>query len=184
MWPANPIDPQIAMMAAAERYAFYAALLSISLIVASIAVFLFVRNDLRSSALAAATLCVHPLWTVTDAWYDNGATLRLASNIWICVGCVAISAALLAVYRHGANTRGCLNGRFTCRSLLMLAVIVAIILVLVRPPLADEIPVSKSLPALGLMVMLIIALRPSETRHRDERATGIEIPLLLDRDRD
>ncbi len=41
------------MTAAAEQYAYSAAWVSVSLLVAAIAVFLWLRNDLRSSCLAA-----------------------------------------------------------------------------------------------------------------------------------
>lgn len=182
MWSVNPIDPYVAMTAAAERYALHAAWVSVPLIVASIAVFFFLRNDLMSSSLAAATLFVHPVWTVTDAWYDNGATLRLASTIWIVVGCVAISSALFAVYRHGIKTRGRWNPRFAIRSLLILTVIVVIILVLTRPPLTEQIPVSRSLPALGLVFSLVIAACSRDGRHQRRRPMQIDIPFEFNGD--
>lgn len=169
-------DPTRVAIAAAEEYALHAGLVSISLIAASIAIFLFLRSDLRSSAVAAATLCVHPLWTVTDVGYDNGATLRLASTVWIFFGCVAILAALISVYRHRSVPRGRLNLRFTSMSLLMLAALVAIVLVLVRPPLSDEIPVSRSLPILGLMIALIIVMAPARSRRPSKCPATVDEP--------
>ena len=173
-------DPKSVAIAAAEEYAFYAGLVSISLIVAAILIFLLFRSDVRASAVAAATLCVHPLWTVTEVWHDNGATLRLASTVWIFFGCVAIFAALFSVYRRRSMPRGRLNLRFTIMSLLMLASLVAIVLVLVRPPLSDEIPVSRSLPLLGLMVALIIGMAPAKVRPRAKRGVQVTIPPTYD----
>ena len=179
MWSVNPpVDANVVMIEAAESYAFYAALVSLSLIVAAISIFLFVRHDTRSSALAAATLCVHPVWTFTNIWYDYGAALRLASTIWIFVGCGALAAALWAVYRHRKTPRETWHLRFTSQSLLMITVIVAIVMVLIGPPIADEIPVSRSLPAVSLMFMVLIALRPRDSRLRDRRPTQVAIPSL------
>ena len=173
-------DPKHAAIAAAEEYAFRSGLFSICLILASIAIFLLVRSDLRSSAITAAMLCVHPLWTVTHVWHDNGATLRLASTIWIFFGCVAILAALGSVYRHRSVPRGRLNLRFTSMSLLMLATLVAIVLVLVRPPLSEEIPVARSLPAVGLMFSLVIIMAPARSRRASKRPVQVTIQSTRD----
>jgi len=162
-------SPTRVAITAAEAYALHTGLVSISLMVAAIAIFLFLRSDLRSSAVAAATLCVHPLWTVTDVGYDNGATLRLASTVWIFFGCVAILAAFISVYRHRSLPRGRLRLRITSMGLLMLVALIAIVLALVRPPLADEIPTSRSLPALGLVFALIIVMASSRFRRPSNR---------------
>lgn len=177
MWPISPVDPIAAAVAAAESYAFYTALASIPLILISIGVFLFVRNEVRASALAAATLCVHPVWTVTETWYDNGLTLRVTSTLWIFVGAAAFFSALLSVRRHGIGRRAWPSLRFTSRSLLGIIAIVAAFLVLTRPPISDLIPVTQSLPAIGLMFMLAIALDAPVAARRRARPTRIEIPL-------
>lgn len=182
--PANPVDPVVAMRVAAESYAFYAALVSIPMTLAAIAVFLFARHDLRSASLAAAILCMHPAWTVTETWYDDGATLRLASTAWIVLACVALAVALFSACRHGMKTREHTAMRFTSRSLVMLTTIVAVILVLSRPPISDVVPVSRSLPSVGLTFMLIIALHsPVRRRHR-KLPIRIAIPLDVNAGRD
>jgi peptidoglycan/LPS O-acetylase OafA/YrhL len=184
MWPVNPIDLEAAMMAAAERYAFYAALVSILLTVAAIGVFLFARQDLRSAALTATTLCVHPAWTVTETWYDDGATLRLASTIWIVLACLILAAALLSAYRHGVRRRSPGHLRFTSRSLGLLTGLAAIVFVLARPPLSDIFPVSRSLPAVGVLMMLIIAVHAPQHRRHRTLPTRITMPLKFDADGD
>ncbi len=165
------------MRAAAESYAFYAALFSIPMTVAAILLFLFARHDLRAVSLAAATLCVHPLWTVTETWHDNGAALRLASTVWIVVACLALVAALFSTYRNGIQTWKRPDLRFTIQSLVILTTAVAILLVLARPPIADVIPASRSVPAVGLAFMLFVAFRSSGQRRRNQLPDRIEVPL-------
>ncbi len=120
---------------------------------------------------------------MTDTWYDNGEALRLASTIWILIGCIALFASLFAVYRQGIRLRGRLSLRFTSRSVLMLTVVVAMVIVLIRPPLSDAIPVSRSLPALGLFLMAIIALHRPEVMNHIKRPVRIEIPNQHDIER-
>ena len=185
MWPVHPpVDPAVAMRAAAESYAFHAALVSIPMTVAAIAIFLLARHDLRSASLAAAILCVHPAWTVTETWYDNGATLRLASTVCIGISCISVAVAIFFACRHGIKKRERMHLRFTSRSLVMLATVVAVILVLARPPLTNVVPVSRSLPAVGLTFMMLVALHsPKRWRHR-YLPHRIDIPLELGSDRD
>jgi hypothetical protein len=177
MWPFNPVDPAVAMRAAAESYAFSAALVSIPMTVAAILLFLFARHDLRAVSLAAATLCVHPLWTVTETWYDNGAALRLASTVWIVLACFALFAALFSTYRYGIKAWKLPDLRFTIQSLVILTTAVAILLVLARPPIAHVIPASQSVPAVGLTFMLFVAFRCSGQRRQNQLPDRIEIPL-------
>lgn len=161
---------------AAERYAFNAAIFSIPFLLAAILLFLLVRNDLRSCCLASAALCVHPLWTVTDPWYDNGAWLRLASTAWMVVALVATTAAMISVYRHRRAPRPRLNLRITYGSLMVLTVFAAMALALARPPLSEQIPVSRSLPALGMMIAMVVAFQPGGLRHQRERPARVEVP--------
>jgi hypothetical protein len=167
----------MAMRAAAESFAFYAALVSIPMIVAAIALFLFARHDLRSVGLVAATLCVHPLWTVTETWYDNGAGLRLASTVWIVLACLALSAALFSTYRNGIKSWKRPDLRFTIQSLFVLTTAVAILLVVARPPIADVIPASRSVPAIGLTFVLFVAFRCSGQKRQIPLPDRIEIPV-------
>jgi len=127
---------------------------------------------------------VHPVWTVTDTWYDNGETLRLASTAWITLGCIAIALALFSVRWLGIERQKRIYFRFTSRSLIMATTVLAVVLVLARTSITDVIPASRSLPAVWLAFMLLIALHSSEHKHRKQIPRQIEIPAQLDANRE
>ncbi len=180
----GPADPDVLITAAAEHYAFWAAVVSISLIVASAAAWLFLLNSLSCCCLAAIPLFVHPMWTVTSLRHDNGATLRFASTLWVFVACAAISMALIAIYRRGAQVPQRWLPRFTSQFFLILVVLVAITLALTRPPLSDEIPVSRSLPALGVLAMLFIAAFSRKPTHVRKQPVRIHVSPEFNTNRD
>jgi quinol-cytochrome oxidoreductase complex cytochrome b subunit len=180
----SAVDPDQLLITAAQRYALQAGLVSIFLLVAAAAIYFGLRNNLRAVCLTAALLCIQPVWTVTEIHSDLGTTLRVASTIWMFVGCFAFLAALTEVYRHGVEMPRRWIPRVTSRGLLMLIAYAAIVLALTRPPISEEIPVSKSLPALGLLTMLGIAAYPSRQSCRREIRRRIDIPEEWTADRD
>src|SRR5690606_34802309 len=145
-------------------------------IVASAAAWFFLRNSLSCCCLAATPLFVHPMWTVTSVRHDNGATLRFASTLLVFVACAVISMALIAIYRHGVQVPQRWLPRFTSQSFLILVVLVAITLALTRPPLSEEIPVFRSLPALGVLAMLFIAASSRKPTHARNQPVRIHVP--------
>lgn len=177
-------DPNALVIAAAERYAFHAAIFSISLIVASAAMWLFLRNSLSCCCFVATPLFAHPIWTVTWVQHDNGATLRLASTIWIFMACAAMITVAISIYRHGVQLPQSWLPRFTCHSFLILIVLMVVPMALTRPPLSDEIPTARSVPALGILTMLFIGIISWPPRSVRKQPARFQIPpeLYLQRD--
>jgi len=171
------VDPRFAMINAAEDFAFSAALLSISITAISVAAWLVFRRDLRSSALAIAPQCVHPAWFLSNAtvWYDDGATLMLASRIWIAFAFIGLFAAMQSVYRNRTKPRKRLKLQITTRGLLVLTFVTAIILVFASPSISDQIPVSQSVAAFGMICMLVIYFYPTAIERRIKRAVRVRL---------
>ncbi|QDS94954.1 hypothetical protein FF011L_37380 [Roseimaritima multifibrata] len=64
----------------------------------------------------------------------------------------------------------------------MLTTAVAATLFLTQPPMFDVVPLSRILPAIWVVFMLIIALHSAEPRRQRKLPVQIEVPSALNAD--
>lgn len=147
-----------AAIAASERYAVAASLVSIPLLVVAAAIFSFARGSVRGACLNLMPLMIHPIWSISARGGDCGIILRSASTIWVALSLVLVFNALAAMRRHGAGgTHTTLQ--FTLRSLLACGLLAALVVAVSRSPLVGY------LPLLGLLAVTTAAIWPVSIRR-------------------
>jgi hypothetical protein len=167
------------LIAAAERYAFRAAALSLPLILLSAVILLFLRNNVRACCICLMPLSIHPVWLMNAGPYDCGKQLRLASAVWIGIGVTSVVIACLSIYRNGIDTTRLRLPQFTTESLFLVIGLVACVLVLIRPPLVDILPTLNILSGLAFVALAVVGIRSPNGKERRRLPSRMEIPSDL-----
>ena len=177
----DQIDPAIEAMRSAVAFANTSACVSVLLAVSAVVVWLVARGDLRSSAFTIAPQCVHPAWYFSRRmiWYDNGEAMVIASKLWIAFGCIALFLAVFSAIRGRKRPRSRLSLHLTTRHTLILTLLVAVVLVLTRPPISDLVFPHQSISMLTMGVILYIGYSHSGQIRQRRFASRSRLPETI-----